>query len=528
MPRAHAKSSRSHVHPRIVAGLIVCIAGAVLLAGNGTGRAASSGSVVGATVLSATSISNTLCLEGQAGRTSLGSVTPGSGLVGSLDCEVTFGSSNDTAMLRIGQADGYDTAMARAGWQTRPPGVTTPWDAVDAGSSTRAWIVGSGGAIRTTVDAGATWSGQTSNTVNGLRALDVVGASTAWTVGDSGTVRRTIDAGATAWTDVDNTLGTAANIRTVTALDATTAWVGGDAGIVRRTTDGGGTWTAQNTCAGNTVNDLHAPSALVVWATCFSGGIFRSIDGGATWAPVTNPEVGQSYRTVWSTSASVAWIGSTNGQLYRTADGGATWSSRLTVAGNNIDDIFGVDALNLWAVADIDGHAYRSVDGGLTWTKDFEAGAPVKFVSITALDSGRALVAAWETVGSTGRIYGTPTDPVADYDDAGGDDWSTAGANMFGACLRSVSAGAATVGGTTWIADSDTIGDEAAISADCGDGDADPWNAIPAVATNVARLGTPQSPATATAHLRFGFKAGASQAAGTYRAPVTFTVVAPA
>src|SRR5688500_6852743 len=97
---------------------------------------------------------------------------------------------------------------------------------------------------------------------------------------------------------------------------------------------------------------------------------------------------------------------------------------------------------------------------------------------------------------------------------------------MFGACRRTVSSAAGTNAATP-AADSDTIGDEAAISADCGDGDADSWRAIPATPSKVARVAAPAFPVVATASIRFGMRIPSTQAAGAYRAPITFTVVAP-
>lgn len=84
----------------------------MLFGGIGPARGATSGTVVGANVLSAGWLDPALCATGQAGRTSFGSVTAGSKTVTGADCEVRFGSSNDTAMLRVYQQDGGGTAMS--------------------------------------------------------------------------------------------------------------------------------------------------------------------------------------------------------------------------------------------------------------------------------------------------------------------------------------------------------------------------------------------------------------------------------
>lgn len=75
--------------------------------------AATSGTVVGATVPSATNISTSGCASLTAGITQFGAVLPGSSAVTTADCVVQFGSSNDTSSLRVSQPDGLGSAM----WQ---------------------------------------------------------------------------------------------------------------------------------------------------------------------------------------------------------------------------------------------------------------------------------------------------------------------------------------------------------------------------------------------------------------------------
>lgn len=103
---------------------------------------------------------------------------------------------------------------------------------------------------------------------------------------------------------------------------------------------------------------------------------------------------------------------------------------------------------------------------------------------------------------------------IADY--GGGNTFAGGGGvSMFGACLEAV-AGAGVTGG--WTVDA---------GGSCTATDADPWNAIPTSPETVA-TSTTSGLATASATLRFGAKAGTALAPGTYAAPLTFTVVAPA
>lgn len=76
------------------------------------GPAATAGTVVGATVPSATNIDASLCANGSA-AVELGTVMPLSSVMTALDCRIRFGSSNDTASLRVSQRDGAGNSMYR-------------------------------------------------------------------------------------------------------------------------------------------------------------------------------------------------------------------------------------------------------------------------------------------------------------------------------------------------------------------------------------------------------------------------------
>ena len=110
-PRA---SSRTSPRLRAKAACSLALAASALIATlcATPGGAASSTVTVTATVPSATNLSATGCVSGSAAA-SLGTVLPGTSTTTSTDCIVVFGSSNDTSMLRLYQADGAGSAMYR-------------------------------------------------------------------------------------------------------------------------------------------------------------------------------------------------------------------------------------------------------------------------------------------------------------------------------------------------------------------------------------------------------------------------------
>jgi photosystem II stability/assembly factor-like uncharacterized protein len=90
------------------------------------------------------------------------------------------------------------TSDGGVSWTTRENTVmTNAFSGAAFGDGNHFWAVGTTGKIAASVDAGDTWSAQTSPTFNNLLAVWAVSASRAWAVGESGTVLRTADGGVT-------------------------------------------------------------------------------------------------------------------------------------------------------------------------------------------------------------------------------------------------------------------------------------------------------------------------------------------
>ncbi|MBC7461965.1 MAG: hypothetical protein H7287_11435 [Thermoleophilia bacterium] len=109
----HSRRRRTHVHVHAARAMTTALllAIGVFLATAPPGESASASIVVSATIVSATSLDSSGCATGVAGRTSFGSLQPGSSTVSSIDCDVAFGSTNNAAQLQVSQGDGAGAAM---------------------------------------------------------------------------------------------------------------------------------------------------------------------------------------------------------------------------------------------------------------------------------------------------------------------------------------------------------------------------------------------------------------------------------
>lgn len=111
---------------RKFAPVIALVAVLIIPAYNSTlGLAASANTTVSVTVASATNIDGSACLSDVSNVTNMGIVLPGSSTVTSSDCSITFGSSNDTSMLRISQQDANGAALWTSGTGTLAGGFGT-------------------------------------------------------------------------------------------------------------------------------------------------------------------------------------------------------------------------------------------------------------------------------------------------------------------------------------------------------------------------------------------------------------------
>jgi uncharacterized delta-60 repeat protein len=186
-------------------------------------------------------------------------------------------------------------------------------------------------------------------------------------------------------------------------------------------------------------------------------------------------------------------------------------AGRVLVVGTT-DDTIGVTADSFVARVRANGVLDASFDGDGVRTLALSGARGDVAEYVTEGIDGRVLVGAHKDLNGTDdrfvpvRFATTPVTPYVEDTT----DWLTGGTGLFGACLR------ATTGTAAWTANATC--DNTAATAPW-------WNAVPTAPVTVA---TEAVAGNVTADLRFGFRTLGSQPAGTYLAPITFQVVAPA
>jgi photosystem II stability/assembly factor-like uncharacterized protein len=196
-----------------------------------------------------------------------------------------------------------ETRDAGKTWALLPSGTDVALYSIEFVSADNGWIAGQDGLVLHTRDGGATWEPQTSGTERYLFALSAVDAQHAFAVGDRATFASTDDGGTT-WRartvamTADLTRGESLAAQdpvfyAVEFVDDTTGWLSGEFGKIMHTTDGGATWVEQQgTLMGDEFFDpLDLPTMFGLSFTSreegvvtgLDGRIARTRDGGATW-----------------------------------------------------------------------------------------------------------------------------------------------------------------------------------------------------------------------------------------------------
>ncbi|MCW2920392.1 MAG: BNR/Asp-box repeat-containing protein [Thermoleophilia bacterium] len=419
-----ARIPRRSLTPARIAGAFVC-ALATFFATLPAAPGATSGTVVGANVLAAISLDDSGCRSSAA--LDLGALAVNTWAIGA-PCSINFGSSNETARLKVWQRDETAPALESTTTTWTPRLGATQWNAVAAGSSTNiGWSAGTGGPGEPTVrfekstDSGVSWSATGLTTCNGNTVLDLdafndtalwsasatrichstdggqtwtidytvpagsiahmvmISPTLGYAVGNSNHVYRTVNG--TAWTDLGAV--TSANFNYFASIHADTA---GNIVIGARTstlptssygvvwsTNGGSSWSEQVLATGTGVDSSGVYGALVINPTTLlvSGPVMKTYRGtfsAGTWT-WTQVYTATLSHVPYVRSGDGAIFAVTSGDsFYRSTDNGATWTGLAmnTGTGPHQREIAG-NVNQLWVIGYTD-RRVASPDAGANWT----------------------------------------------------------------------------------------------------------------------------------------------------------------
>ena len=212
-----------------------------------------------------------------------------------------------------------DYTASGAAW-TRQYNSTLALRAVSAASATVAWVVGAGGTILYTSDAGLTWAAQISGVTQTLNGVWAASTTAAWAVGDNGVIVYTADAGST-WTETAESRSVNYTLNAISGA-STTAFIAANGGNLAKmnTSTGGLTWPETGTA--ENLYGVWAASTTAAWAVG-AGGVIIATSDGIAWSS-QDSGVATDLNAVSGTSNTVVWVVGAGGVVRSTTDGGST------------------------------------------------------------------------------------------------------------------------------------------------------------------------------------------------------------
>jgi photosystem II stability/assembly factor-like uncharacterized protein len=207
-------------------------------------------------------------------------------------------------------------------------GVSSQLNGIGFSSPAVGMVVGNGGVIRKTIDAGLHWTSSNSGIQYDLNGIAYLNGSTYIAVGENGTILKTTNAG-TNWTTVNS--GTS-NDLTGIFVNGLNIYVTGANGTILVSTNSGNAWTPTNTGISFKLNKIFFVSDLVGYAVGDGGTILKTVNAGQAWNFQASGTNTHSLTDIYFTDASTGVIvggitGSNEAIILRTINAGSIWTS---------------------------------------------------------------------------------------------------------------------------------------------------------------------------------------------------------
>ena len=240
----------------------------------------------------------------------------------------------------------------------------------------KGWIVGSGGAIFATVDAGNRWKQVPKFTADTIREVHFTDENTGWLLCErdiysrgqnaASYLRRTTDGGRT-WEPIEFEDG--GRERVTKLLFNKLGWgiAFGEGGIFYKLQEDGRTWKKSQSAIhflllGGAFTD--GAGGVIAGA---GGTMMFTEDNGLTWEKATllgNTDA--RINSVFFSGQKLGWAVGSAGAIFSSTGGGRLWRTQESGTTANLNDVFFQNARLGWAVGD-DGTIIRTQNGGEQW-----------------------------------------------------------------------------------------------------------------------------------------------------------------
>jgi len=191
-----------------------------------------------------------------------------------------------------GWAAGGEITITSDGWETStiqyaPPSAI---NGISIGSATSVWAAGYRRTIVTTSNGGSSWVVDTSlaSVITNYYGVDGhLQLTNTTVVGDGGAIIRSTNAGAT-WRVIRNVDIGNTSLINAAFYDSNQGWAVGTYGVITHTTNGGTVWSKQTSGTSSFLWGVDFPNPNIGWVCTDGAEILTTANAGNTWTPQTS------------------------------------------------------------------------------------------------------------------------------------------------------------------------------------------------------------------------------------------------
>jgi len=224
-------------------------------------------------------------------------------------------------------------------------------------ASTNDAFLGGWDTVYTTHNAGQSWQGAYTQTVNyAIHDLQFISSDHGFAFMTWAQMGKTNDGGNN-WSLAPGAGFTAWDFFGGHMLDQNTGYAVGDNQLLCKTTDGGNNfqvyeWNGYLDFTGIRIQGVFATSDQNAVAVADSGVIFRTIDGGNYWSrsSIAGPE--DHLMDIYFVNANTGYVVGYNGKVFKSTNGGENWIQEPLITDNHLNSVFFISENLGWAVGD--------------------------------------------------------------------------------------------------------------------------------------------------------------------------------
>jgi photosystem II stability/assembly factor-like uncharacterized protein len=239
----------------------------------------------------------------------------------------------------------------------------------------RGWIVGTDGALLSTVDGGAAWVQAQKSTTDAFLQVYFTDENTGWLLCErniyalrpkaTSYLLKTTDGGRN-WDHIDFESAGRERVTRLVFDRSGGAIAFGEGGLFYRLQEDGVTWKRSRTAYHFVLLDGAFGDNDIGAITGAGGTIVFTENSGLSWEKATilgNTDT--RINSIFFVGPNNAWAVGTNGAIFHSA-GGRLWRQQASGTRANLNDVYFTSVTNGWAVGD-DGIIVRTRDSGRTW-----------------------------------------------------------------------------------------------------------------------------------------------------------------